>query len=114
MKFTVGTRYFRLALCLVAVIAAAVVSGVPTRTVRAAFPGTNGQISFTLFNPAIGSGQIWVSNPDGSKQVQVTTLPSAFSDWSPDGSKIAFDFFDGQTNQIGTIRFVWQIGRAHV
>ena len=103
MKFTMGTRYFRLALCLIAVTAVAVVSGVPTRTVRAAFPGTNGQISFGLFNPAIGDTQIWVSNPDGSKQIQVTTLPSEMSDWSPDGSKIAFDFFDGQTVQIGTI-----------
>jgi Tol biopolymer transport system component len=75
----------------------------PTRTLRAAFPGANGQISFGIFNPAIGDTQIWVSNPDGSHQIQLTTLPSGISDWSPDGSKVAFDFSDGQTVQIGTI-----------
>src|SRR5215472_16709769 len=72
-------------------------------TVHAAFPGTNGQISFGLFNPDIGDTQIWVSDPDGAHQTQLTTLPSEISDWSPNGSKVAFDFFDGQTVQIGTI-----------
>ena len=67
------------------------------------FGGTNGQISFGKFNPAIGDTQIFVSNPDGSKQVQLTTFPSENSDWSPDGSRVAFDYFDGRTVQIATI-----------
>jgi Tol biopolymer transport system component len=69
----------------------------------ATFSGPNGQITFGLFNPAIGDDQIWKSNPDGSHPVQLTTVLSEVSDWSPDGSRIAFDFFDGQTVQIATM-----------
>jgi Tol biopolymer transport system component len=69
----------------------------------ATFSGPNGQITFGLFNPAIGDDQIWKSNPDGSHPVQLTTVPSEQSDWSPDGSRIAFDFFDGQNVQIATM-----------
>jgi WD40-like Beta Propeller Repeat len=69
----------------------------------ATFSGPNGQITFGLFNPAIGDDQIWKSNPDGSYPVQLTTVPSEVSDWSPDGNWIAFDFFDGQTVQIATM-----------
>ena len=54
-----------IALCVVLLAALALT----VRTVRATFPGTNGQISFGIFNPAIGDTQIFVSNPDGSKQV---------------------------------------------
>jgi Tol biopolymer transport system component len=65
--------------------------------------GSNGQISYARFNPAIGDFQVFVANPDGSHEVQLTTAPSRVSDWSPDGSRVAFDYFDGQTDQIGTI-----------
>jgi len=68
------------------------------------FPGTNGQITYGRFNSTIGDFQIFVANPDGSHEVQLTTVPSEVSDWSPDGSRIAFDFFDGQTVQIATIK----------
>jgi Tol biopolymer transport system component len=69
----------------------------------ATFPGTNGQITFGRFNPNIWDFQIFVANPDGSHLFQLTTVPSEDSDWSPDGSRIAYDFFDGQTVQIATI-----------
>jgi Tol biopolymer transport system component len=70
----------------------------------AAFSGSNGRITFARFNPAIGDFQIFAANPDGSHETQLTTLPSAISDWSPDGSKIAFDFASDATSaNIATI-----------
>ncbi len=71
--------------------------------VGAAFPGTNGQITFARFNSDIGDFQVWVANPDGSQQVQLSTAPSRHANWSPDGNTIVFDYFDGQTSQIATI-----------
>jgi len=71
--------------------------------VRATFPGINGRITFGRFNPAIGDFQIFAADPDGSNEIQLTTVPSEISDWSPDGSRIAFDFFDGTTVQIATM-----------
>ncbi len=73
------------------------------RSAYAAFPGSNGQITFSRFNPAIGDFQIFAANPDGSHEVQLTTAPSEISDWSPDGGKIAFDFFDATSGNIATI-----------
>jgi Tol biopolymer transport system component len=70
----------------------------------AAFPGSNGRITFARFNPAIGDFSIFAANPDGSHETQVTTFPSVISDWSPDGSKIAFDFpSDATSGNIATI-----------
>jgi Tol biopolymer transport system component len=69
----------------------------------AAFPGSNGRITFARFNPSIGDFQIFAANPDGSHEIQLTTAPSEISDWSPDGSKIAFDIFDATSGNIATI-----------
>jgi Tol biopolymer transport system component len=78
------------------------------RHADATFPGVNGRISFFRFlesqtNPDRGTVQIFSSLPDGS-DVQQLTFPvkrssSAFSDWSPDGSQIAFD--SDRTDQDG-------------
>jgi Tol biopolymer transport system component len=94
----------RAAFVLLVSVAFLIYIATPPETVHAAFPGTNGQITFGLFNPNIGDTQLWVSNPDGSKQLQLTSAPSENSDWSADGQRIAYDFFDGQTVQIATIK----------
>ena len=54
----------------------------------------NGRITFGRFDPALGDFSIWAANPDGTRQQRLTHIPSFFSDWSPNGSRIAFDFAD--------------------
>jgi Tol biopolymer transport system component len=54
----------------------------------------NGRITFTRFDPKLGDFSIWAANPDGTYQQRLTHVPSFFSDWSPDGLRIAFDFFN--------------------
>jgi TolB protein len=53
--------------------------------------GTNGQIAFARFNPALGDTQVWVVNPDGSGEhlVQASTDAGECPKWSPDGSRIS-------------------------
>jgi Tol biopolymer transport system component len=63
----------------------------------------NGQISFARFDPALGDWSIWAANPDGSHQRRLTHVPSTFSDWSPDGRRIAFDFADDTGVHIATM-----------
>jgi Tol biopolymer transport system component len=62
----------------------------------ATFPGPNGRISFARFFPdTTNSTSIFTVRPDGSGQQQVTfespNQNSVGSDWSPNGSRIAFD-----------------------
>jgi Tol biopolymer transport system component len=64
---------------------------------------TNGRISFARFDPELGAFSIWAANPDGTHQRRLTHLPSHFSDWSPDGRRIAFDFEDDTGVHIATM-----------
>jgi TolB protein len=61
----------------------------------ATFPGQNGRISFARFFPDTNSFSIFTVRPDGSGEQQLTVdapnHASIVSDWSPDGSRIAFD-----------------------
>ncbi len=71
---------------------------------HATYPDANGRITFSRFNPAIGDSQIYAANPDGTHEAQLTTVPSEVSDWSPNGSRIAYDFVDPNGNvQIATV-----------
>src|SRR5262249_53176426 len=63
----------------------------------------NGEITFGRVDPAQGDFSIWVADPDGTDQRRLTTVPSFFSDWSPDGRRIAFDFVDDIGVHIATM-----------
>src|SRR2546428_112063 len=70
---------------------------------QATFPGTNGRIAFSTDNG--DDPQIFTVNPDGSGETQLTFDDSGHSsapEWSPDGTKIAFD-----SNKGGLISAVW-------
>jgi Tol biopolymer transport system component len=62
---------------------------------NATSPGTNGRISFARFFPVTNSFSIFSIRPDGTGEQQLTfdaaNHASIVSDWSPDGSRIAFD-----------------------
>jgi len=76
------------AAALITIAAAAATTG----PASARFPGVNGQITFQRFD-ADGNWQIWAANPDLTSQRQITGGPSSsgFPNWSPDGSRIAFE-----------------------
>jgi TolB protein len=63
----------------------------------------NGEITFGRSDLAQGDTSIWVADPDGTDQRRLTAVPSSFSDWSPDGRRIAFDFVDGVGVHIATM-----------
>ena len=63
----------------------------------------NGAIAFGRFDPAIDNFSLWVAKPNGNGQKRITEGPANFSDWSPDGSRIAFDFPDETGVHIATI-----------
>ena len=64
-------------------------------TARATFHGTNGRITFARFVPENNGYEVFSIRTDGSDEKQLTFDPpgrtSYFSDWSPDGSRIAID-----------------------
>lgn len=62
-------------------------------------PVHNGQISFGRFDPTLGSTSLWVADAHGQHQRRLTADPTGFSDWAPDGGRIAFDF----TDEIGDV-----------
>jgi len=71
---------------------------------HATFPGKNGRIAFGRLDPNIGWLGLFTANLDGTDQKQLVSGTVFFSDWSPDGKRIAFDFFDADGNQqIGVI-----------
>lgn len=63
----------------------------------------NGSIAFGRLDPAIGDFSLWVAKSNGTGQKRITEGPAYFSDWSPDGSLIAFDFADDTGVHIATI-----------
>jgi TolB protein len=81
-------RLLIIALSLIITVAGAPSAG-------ATFPGSNGPIAFRPvdFETGLG-GPLFRARPDGSQVRQLTDLPGFFSDWSADGRRIAFDFFE--------------------
>lgn len=84
----------------VAFAVAALVTALVAMPAGAAFPGTNGRISFHRFlpdkdGPDLGGLEIFSAGPDGSGEQRLTFSSdgrsSVFSDWSPDGAQVAFD-----------------------
>jgi len=63
----------------------------------------NGRISFGKISPAVGDFVIWSARADGSDQKRLTHVPSFFSDWSPNGRRIAFDFVDQTGVHVATM-----------
>jgi Tol biopolymer transport system component len=72
----------------------------------ATFPRSNGPILFRDDDPRSGVGNpLLRARPDGTHVRVLSRRPGLFSDWRPDGRRIAFDFFrrDG-SEQIATMR----------
>jgi Tol biopolymer transport system component len=72
----------------------------------ATFPGSNGPILFRDDHPSSGIGNpLFRARPDGSHVSVLSKRPGLFSDWRPDGRRIAFDFFQRNgSEQIATMR----------
>src|SRR6478672_7994251 len=64
----------------------------------------NGRIAYTTFesNPGQAFGDIWTMNADGADKQQIVFDPKydAQSDWSPDGTKIAYRAMRGTRFQV--------------
>ena len=63
----------------------------------------NGRITFSRYDPALGAHSLWAADPDGQNQQLLVTGPTSFSDWSPSGTRIAFDFANDTGVHIATI-----------
>ena len=63
----------------------------------------NGRITFSRYDPALGAFSLWVADPDGQNQQLLVSGPTSFSDWSPSGTRIAFDFANDTGVHIATI-----------
>ena len=86
------------------ILSALVLAGLGIVSPAAAEPrARNGEISFGRVDPALGAFSLWVAEPDGSHQRRLTSVPSFFSDWSPDGRRIAYDYLAGDDEHIATI-----------
>ncbi len=90
----------RLSLVAVAVVTVALVGAPNAEAVKRP---VNGQISFGKFDPALGDTSLWVANSDGTAQRRLVNVISNFSDWAPDGRRIAFDFVDDLGVHLATI-----------
>jgi Tol biopolymer transport system component len=59
-----------------------------TAPAQAKVPGSNGQIVFTRYDPAIDDTHVLTANPDGTHEHQLLPDPAGLPYWSPDGSQI--------------------------
>lgn len=62
------------------------------------------KIVFSRFDPAIDGYALWVAQATGLGQRRVTAGPAYFPAWSPDHSRLIFDFPDASgSEQVGRI-----------
>lgn len=64
---------------------------------------TNGPIAFGRVDPALDGPSLWTARSDSSHQKRLAKDITGFSDWSPDGRRIDFDFVDDTGVHIATI-----------
>src|SRR4051794_9168513 len=78
----------------------------PANPAYATFPGTNGTILFRNDDPSSGVGKpLLRASSDGTRVRVLSRRPGLFSDWRPDGRRIAFDFIQRNgSEQIATTR----------
>jgi Tol biopolymer transport system component len=90
---------------LVVAALALALAAVSTTTAGATFPGRNGPITYRPVDPETGFGTpLLRAQADGTRVFPLNDLPGFFSDWSADGKRIAFDFFEPDGDeQIATI-----------
>ena len=63
----------------------------------------NGPIAFGRFDPNLGDFSLWTARANGTHQRRLTTVPSFFSSWAPDGASLIFDYLDGNDEHIASI-----------
>ena len=82
-------------------VLAATVTATPA---GATFPGRNGPIAYRQYDPATERFPLLRAFPDGTGVRELTDRPGFYSDWTADGRRIAFDYFDDEGNvQIATM-----------
>jgi Tol biopolymer transport system component len=93
-------RFSRRTRSVCAIVAAAGLVTAVATPASATFAGPNGRITFARFlpdkdGPGLGGKEIFSAKPDGTDEQRLTFSSegrnSVFSDWSPNGSQIAFD-----------------------
>lgn len=88
-------KYVFLAVLLAALALGGLLAAGP-ESGQSAYPGVNGQIVFR--SNRSGDHELWVMNPDGSNQTNITNSPAFDHDpsWSADGEKIVFQSERGE------------------
>jgi hypothetical protein len=96
---------------LLTVVAAALVFVAAATSAFAVGSGLNGSIYYTT-DDVHGTAHIWVMNPDGSDQHQVTpnvgetSIGQAYPSISPNGEDVAYTLFEGSHTAIATMPIV--------
>jgi TolB protein len=82
-------------LCLATAASIALIGTAPAQ----AHPGHEQRIAFGRFDPGLGGHRLWTVRPDGTGERQITPGLAIAADWSPDRSRILYDFPDAAGNQ---------------